>query len=505
MVTFIRQLRLLRSLLPAAFGAALQAQAAPVALPAYYLDPSLSSVSGLSSGAFMAAQLHVAYSATFRAGAGIVAGGPFYCAQGALATALGPCMAASAYSKPATSQLIATTDNWAAQGALDATANLAASRVYLYSGSIDSTVKQAVMNEAYTYYQHYINSANIFYKKNLASEHAMVTSDYGSACSTKASPYINNCNFDLAGEILKWIYGSLAAPNNGTLSGSLVEFNQAEFIANPASHGMAASGWAYVPAACASGQQCKLHVVLHGCQQDPSKIQDQYYRRTGYNRWADSNRIVVLYPQTAPSSSGNPNGCWDWWGYDDANYARKNGRQMVAIKAMVDRATSGAAGGGGGGGGEASLPAPGGLQATGVTSSSVSLAWNGVAGAATYQVLRNGAVVNPGPVGGATGTTFTDSGLASGTSYSYAVRGVNAAGAGGALSASISVTTTQNGYHCSTASASNYAHVMAGRARYSMGYALARGSDQNMGLYNVFVITTLAQTSAGYYIIGNCP
>lgn len=46
---------------------------------------------------------------------------------------------------------------------------------------------------------------------------------------------------------------------------------------------------------------------------------------------------------------------------------------------------------------------------------------------------------------------------------------------------------------------------MAGRARYSMGYALAKGSDQNMGLYNVLVITTLAQTSAGYYIVGNCP
>lgn len=486
---------------PALLGAALHAQAAPVPLPAYHLDPTLSSVSGLSSGGFMAAQLHVAYSATFRAGAGIVAGGPYYCAQGSLGTALAPCMAASAYSKPATAQLISTTDSWAAQGAIDATANLAGSRVYLYSGSIDSTVRQEVMNEAYTYYRHYINSANIFYKNNIASEHAMVTSDYGNACSTKASPYISNCNFDLAGEMLKWIYGALNAPSNGTLGGSFVEFNQAEFIANPASHGMANSGWAYVPADCASGQQCKLHVVLHGCQQDQTKVGDQYYRRAGYNRWADSNRIVVLYPQTAPSSSGNPNGCWDWWGYDDANYAKKNGRQMAAIKAMVDRATSGS-GGGGGGGGDPALPAPDGVQVTGVTANSVSLAWNGVAGAAGYQVLRNGAVVTAAPVGG---TTYTDSGLAAGASYSYTVRAVTAAGAGGAPSAAISATTTQTGYHCNTATASNYAHVTAGRARYSMGYALAKGSDQNMGLYNVFLTTTLAQTSPGYYVIGGCP
>eukprot|EP01032_Pedospumella_encystans_P028269 gene28269-31928_t len=214
------------------------ALAAPVALPSYNIDPEKTSVSGLSSGGFMAVQLHVAFSATFKAGAGVVAGGPYYCAQGALGTATGPCMAASSFSKPATATLVSTTNSWASQGLIDPTSNLANSRVYLYSGTIDSTVKQLVMNEADTYYKNYIAAANIFYKNNLASEHAMVTDYFGSGCSTKASPYINNCNFDLAGEILKWIYGPLNAKNSGTLGGSLVEFNQAEFIASPASHGM---------------------------------------------------------------------------------------------------------------------------------------------------------------------------------------------------------------------------------------------------------------------------
>lgn len=498
MITFQRRLRIRQLLLPALLGAGLGAQAAPVPLPSYNLDPALSSVSGLSSGGFMAAQLHVAYSATFQAGAGIVAGGPFYCAQGSLLNATGPCMAASSASKPATNTLISITDSWASQGVIDATSHLATSRVYLYSGSIDSTVKQLVMNAAYSYYQHYINSSNLFYKNNLASEHAMVTDYFGSACSTKASPYINNCNFDLAGDILKWIYGPLNPRNSGTLGGSFVEFNQAEFIANPASHGMASSGWAYVPSSCGAGGQCKVHVVLHGCQQDPTKVQDKYYRNTGYNRWADTNNIVVLYPQSAASSSGNPNGCWDWWGYDDANYAKKNGRQMVAIKAMVDRVTSGGTGGGGG----PALPAPSGLQVTGSTTSSVTLAWNGLAGAAAYDVYRGGAKVNGTPL---SGTVYTDSGLAAGTSYSYAVRGLTATGAAGALSAGVTATTAQSGYACTTTTASNYAHVTAGRAVYSAGYALAKGSHQNMGLYNVFLTTRLAQTSPGYYVIGNCP
>jgi hypothetical protein len=53
--------------------------------------------------------------------------------------------------------------------------------------------------------------------------------------------------------------------------------------------------------------------------------------------------------------------------------------------------------------------------------------------------------------------------------------------------------------------ASNYAHATAGRAHDSGGYALANGSNQNMGLNNIFYTTTLAQTSAGYYVIGSCP
>lgn len=408
----------------------------------------------------------------------------------------------------------------------------------------------------------------------------MVTDYFGSACSTKASPYINNCNFDLAGEILKWIYGTLNQKNSGVLGGSFVEFNQAEFIASPASHGMAASGWAYVPASCGASQPCKVHVVLHGCQQDTSKIQDKYYRSTGYNRWADTNNIVMLYPQTAPSSAGNPNGCWDWWGYDDANYAKKSGRQMVAIKGMVDRVT----------GGFAALPAPSGLQVTGVTNSSIALAWNGVTGAAGYDVYRGGSKVNSALVGA---TTYTDSELVAGTGYSYTVKAVTSGGTSSAASAAVSGTTSgsppplatpsglavsgqsastvslswstasgASGYHvyrngskvtaspvaatsytdgglaastsysyavtsyaggnesalsapvtattlsgfiCSSTLASNYAHVTAGRAINSGGYALAKGSNQNMGLNNTFYMTTLAQTSAGYYIIGNCP
>jgi hypothetical protein len=53
---------------------------------------------------------------------------------------------------------------------------------------------------------------------------------------------------------------------------------------------------------------------------------------------------------------------------------------------------------------------------------------------------------------------------------------------------------------------SNYAHVTAGRAYNSVGYARANGSNQNMGLNNVYYMTKLRNTATNYYVIdGTCP
>jgi poly(3-hydroxybutyrate) depolymerase len=52
---------------------------------------------------------------------------------------------------------------------------------------------------------------------------------------------------------------------------------------------------------------------------------------------------------------------------------------------------------------------------------------------------------------------------------------------------------------------SNRAHVQAGRAHDSGGFALANGSNQKMGLDNTFFRTTLAQTGPGFFVIGACP
>jgi poly(3-hydroxybutyrate) depolymerase len=311
--------------LSATYG--LAAPAAP--LPVLHILPGQTTVSGLSSGGYMAVQLHVAYSATFAKGAGIVAGGPYDCARGSLLLAIGPCTLHTLPIPVAT--LVATAKAWAASGAIDPVANLAHSRVYLYSGTRDDVVVQPVMDDLQAWYRSFVPAADIVYKKDLASGHAMITDDYGSACKSSASPYIDNCGFDLAGQLLQHLYGALAPRNDGALSGKSIEFDQATYAHG---HGMAATGWLYVPAACAAGDACRLHVAIHGCEQNTAFVGQRYVRRAGYDRWADTNHLVVLYPQTG---DGSTDGCWDWWGYDSADYAKKSGPQMAAVKAMVDR------------------------------------------------------------------------------------------------------------------------------------------------------------------------
>jgi poly(3-hydroxybutyrate) depolymerase len=334
-----------------------QVSAQIVALPAFNVDNAQTSVSGLSSGGYMAAQFDVAFSASIK-GAGIIAGGPYYCAQGdpTTATSVCSCTSFACNTQPGSTDvpaLIRITDRNARQGSIDPTANLPDHRLWLFSGRIDSIVPQRIMDALVTYYANYVDRSNITYKNDIDAEHAQPTESYGNPCDTLGDPYINNCAYDAAGELLKTIYNTLNPANDGTLGGDFIHFDQTEFLADPTSHGMDTSGWLYVPDMCRKQQSCRLHVVFHGCKQYQSYSYFQlgsgivnfgttFVRNAGYNRWADSNGIIVLYPQaTATLLEGNPEGCWDWWGYDDPNYAIKNGRQMSAVRSMVERIVSG--------------------------------------------------------------------------------------------------------------------------------------------------------------------
>lgn len=286
-------------------------------------------LSGLSSGAYMAGQLHVAYSETF-SGVGIIAGGPYNCARGSLMTALMQCM--NVYQgAPDGERLLRDAHILVRSGEIDSLENLLDDRVFILAGKNDRTVLPVVVKENLGFYSDLPNSS-VLLVDDMNVGHAFPTIDRGNPCSVASqSPWVSACNRDIAGEMLSHLLGEKLEKRIKASDSSYFLYRQAS-AASMASHGVA-----YVPKKCRQGFECSLHVALHGCRQTEDEIGDYFFRHTGINEYAESNNLVVIYPRTIKTPDlVNPNGCWDWWGYASADYALKSGPQMRAVKEAVD-------------------------------------------------------------------------------------------------------------------------------------------------------------------------
>ena len=303
-------------------------------LPALGADAAGFTVSGVSSGGYMAVQMHVAHSSRVK-GAAALAAGPYYCAQGSLWTAMNGCMKPGAWSRlPLPGVLQAQAESLARMGAIDPLSGLSGAPVWLFSGTQDETVTPEVVEALRRFYA--ANKAKVSFVRDKPAGHAMVTERSGNACGATEPPFINDCDYDAAAELLRHLLGSLSAPASNP-AGRLLKFDQREF-ADAYSVSMADAGYAYVPRACDT-ERCRIHVVFHGCRQGADIVGERFVREAGYNRWADTNRLILLYPQAIARWWWvyNPRGCWDWWGYTGADYATKQAPQIRAVMAMVER------------------------------------------------------------------------------------------------------------------------------------------------------------------------
>jgi poly(3-hydroxybutyrate) depolymerase len=334
-------------------------------LPALNVDTGETSISGISSGAFMAVQFEVAHSSIVK-GVGVIAGGPYYCSQdsGIAATTRCSCTFDPAHlvcsvspTSAHVAELVSATRRFARDGKIDDPGNLDAHRVIVIAGAQDPIVPIAIAAQVVDYYRQFsVPAANISTIALADAGHTMPTLAYGNRCSVTDSPYIGKCKYAGAREVLSWIYGSLKPSRKGRLKGRLVKFDQSTYVPQTSflwDTGMDATGWIFVPKECDAGERCRLHIALHGCQQGQSYLPLRtppdgglYYgttfvRHAGYLPPADTNRVVVLFPQAVSIPGINPNGCWDWWGYTGDDFATKHGVQITAIRAMADRIASG--------------------------------------------------------------------------------------------------------------------------------------------------------------------
>lgn len=320
-------------------------------LPALGADLPRTSVSGLSSGAYMAGQFQIAYSRDV-IGAGIVAGGPYGCAATPGAAfipfwpfalglntnrALNRCMQDGGWfgDVPAADLLAAEATSLADRDRIDPVAEVKTDKIYIFSGANDETVKRSVVERTLEFYEALgVPRGRITFVKHEKAAHAFVVEEGGVACGVAGEPFINDCDYDQAKAILETIHGQM---KNGavTPAGRYVTFDQVPFLTEGHA-GMADEGVAYIPESCEQEAGCAVHVVFHGCKQAREKVGDSFITTSGFARWAAGNRLIVLFPQTRMTSA-NPNGCWDWWGYTGPRFLERTAPQMVAVRRMLEQ------------------------------------------------------------------------------------------------------------------------------------------------------------------------
>jgi len=169
------------------------------------VDVSQISVSGISSGGFMAHQFHVAHSDHIM-GAGIVAGGPYYCAKGNILDAVTRCSSfvmleckklnldpkwckktdlapkTKTQAQGVAKESFREAKKQEAAGNISTLTNLADDKIYLFSGEHDAIVPEGVMTAVYHFYvdddKAGVDPKNIDQNADFPAPHTMVRDDF---------------------------------------------------------------------------------------------------------------------------------------------------------------------------------------------------------------------------------------------------------------------------------------------------------------------------------------
>jgi len=297
---------------------------AACAPPGLNIDPERITVSGISAGGQMAHQMHFAYSDIF-SGAGIIAGGPFGCADGSITTAMARCMGAAPDVFPVAEQAAAIRKA-AEGGKLAPLAALADDPVWLFHGTLDTTVAIGVSDALAALYAEFIPATQSRYVTDIETEHVFPAQGRGGDCAKKVAPFVGDCDYDAAGELLQHLYQDLTKPG----SDSEADLTEINLVGAPTA-ALSETAYMFIPSACVGASQgCALHLVLHGCAQSAIQVGTDFIQQSGYLPWAEANNIVLAFPQVVPSAV-NPFACWDWWGYTGIDYQFRDGAQMTVL------------------------------------------------------------------------------------------------------------------------------------------------------------------------------
>ena len=160
---------------------------------------------------------------------------------------------------------------------------------------------------------------------SISTKHGNVTA----ACDSDA-PLVD-CSYDVVGQILLHSF----QPKDSNIAnirypaedweavGELLDFDQSHYDPDGAAK-LSATGQYFIPKKCKRNGGCRIHLALHGC----GGLTDDFVTKSGYLNWAANNDFIVLFPAV--------NDCWDLVGETGADFATKNGKQVIALMSMID-------------------------------------------------------------------------------------------------------------------------------------------------------------------------
>lgn len=117
----------------------------------------------------------------------------------------------------------------AAKGEIDPISDVTGDKVYLFPARPTAQSSQRSSKRPQDFMRLGVPAANVKFVSQMPAGHAFVTESEGAACEKTGEPYVVDCDYDQAGELLKHIYGPLT-PGNAAPAGTFMSSISAPFI-----------------------------------------------------------------------------------------------------------------------------------------------------------------------------------------------------------------------------------------------------------------------------------
>ena len=124
-----------------------------------------------------------------------------------------------------------------------------ATSVWIFHSPADAVVAPAAGNALLDFYTAFVPESAIEFVDTVESAHGWVTTETGNPCAEMGGDFINACDFDMAGELLRHAYGDLE-PREEAQARQLKSIDVSGYFDGDSD--VADRAFAYVPTGCLS-------------------------------------------------------------------------------------------------------------------------------------------------------------------------------------------------------------------------------------------------------------